>query len=134
LIEHIPFGIVACTLLPECFRILEPGGHIRVGVPDGEWWIEQYQLRKGVDEHPAVKSPFGGLTWMMQINRVARESSHRYLYDYETLEVIFSEAGFGRLRKSRANDSSTRYFQQIDQTDEWRAGTTVYIEGCRPER
>lgn len=132
-IEHIPFGIVRRTLLPECFRILEPGGHIRVGVPDGEWWIRQYQFKRGIDECPIANGSGGRLTWMMDINRVTREASRSYLYDYETLEVIFSDAGFTGLRKSRANDSDVPDFQKIDQADEWRVSTTVYIEGYRPE-
>lgn len=133
-IEHIPFEIVRRTLLPECFRILVPGGHIRVGVPDGEWWIKEYQIRNNVNEHYNIKPSSDRLTWMMDINSVARDSSHYYLYDYKTLEAIFSEAGFIALRKSRANDSDVSYFRQIDQADEWRVATTVYIEGRCPEQ
>ena len=132
-IEHVPLGLVRHLLLPECFRILMPGGYIRVGVPDGEWWIGEYQLKKGDSEHHFTERSSDWLTWMMEINRVARDSSHFYLYDYETLAALLSEIGFIELRKSYANDSNIPCFIGIDQTDEWRMRTTVYIEGRRPE-
>ncbi len=126
--EHVPLEIVRERLLPECMRILEPGGFIRVGVPDGEFYLKAYFARTD----PRYARHLNGRPPMMWINHVARSSLHQYLYDYETLQHLFAEAGFTDLRRGRANDSQNPLFGQIDMDDELRREITVYIEGRRP--
>lgn len=123
-LEHVPLGIVRRTLLPECFRVLAPGGAIRIGVPDGEFYVRGY-LSGAVEQT-------GGMLPMMWINHVARSSQHQYLYDYQTLEHLLGEAGFVGLRRAVANDSTNADFEGIDMTGEGREEATVYIEGRRP--
>ncbi len=126
--EHLPLAVVRERLLPECMRILEPGGSIRVGVPDGEFYLKAYFARTD----PRFARHLNGQPPMMWINHVARSSRHQYLYDYETLHHLFTEAGFTDLRRGRANDSENPIFEQIDMDDELRREITVYIEGRRP--
>jgi len=123
-LEHVPLGIVRTTLLPECFRVLASGGSIRIGVPDGEFYVRRYLARSF--------SQTGGMLPMMWVNHVARSSQHQYLYDYETLEHLLGESGFVALRRGVANDSMTPSFEGIDMTGEGREEATVYIEGRRP--
>jgi predicted SAM-dependent methyltransferase len=130
-LEHVPLDIVRRALLPECFRVLAPGGEIRIGVPDGEFYVRGYLSRLGVEPDRDL-SQTGGMLPMMWINHVARSSQHKYLYDYETLEYLLAEAGFVDLRRGTANDSTSSSFQGIDLTDEGREEATVYIEGRRP--
>ena len=40
--EHLPFETIRSTLLPEIRRVLAPGGGIRIGVPNGEYFVDQY--------------------------------------------------------------------------------------------
>ena len=47
LIEHLPEPALA-ALLRECFRVLEPGGQIRLECPDAEKLVELYRKR---DQH-----------------------------------------------------------------------------------
>ena len=51
----------------------------------------------------------------------------------ETLETIFREAGFGKLRRGFAHDSRIEDFRDRDRKDPWRERITLYIEGQRPE-
>jgi predicted SAM-dependent methyltransferase len=120
-LEHVPFGIVRERLLPECMRVLAPGGVIRIGVPDGEYYVRSYLARGADDAKP-----------MMQINEVSRSSAHQYLYDYATLAHVLAEAGFVDLRRGVANDSALPAFAGIDMVGEGREEATVYIEGRRP--
>jgi predicted SAM-dependent methyltransferase len=132
-IEHLPLDIVRLHLLPECIRILSAGGYIRMGVPDGEWLLRSYcDPMCGEVTDAIFRRLCGGRNPMVLVNEMTHGSSHHYLYDYETLEIIFGEAGFVDLHKSRANDSSIPYFHRLDQVDESRVATTVYIEGRRP--
>jgi ribosomal protein L32 len=45
-LEHLPFKTVSGHILQEMKRTLEPGGRIRIGVPNGEYFIEQYIASK----------------------------------------------------------------------------------------
>ena len=124
--EHLPFDTVCNNLLPECFRILSPGGSIRMGVPDGELFIQRYQsgkagacLEKTADSKPG----------MMDINDIAHSGGHFYLYDYEVLEKIFKEAGFKEFQKCKSRQTRAHCFDHMDQDDKWRVENTVFIEG-----
>jgi predicted SAM-dependent methyltransferase len=129
--EHLPLAIVRRTLLPECFRVLAPGGEIRIGVPDGEFYVRRYLSQPGAEPDPD-RAQTGGMLPMMWINHVARSSQHQYLYDYETLEHLLGEAGFVGLRRGTANDSESPNFRGCDLIGEGREEATVYIEGRRP--
>jgi predicted SAM-dependent methyltransferase len=121
--EHIPIEITTKTLLPECFRILASGGVARVGVPDGQLWIEAYAMG-GMIGH--------GATPMMRINDIARQGGHKFLWDYNTLQHALEQAGFTDCRKARAADSGYSVFLDMDQTDPVRVAQTVYIEARKP--
>jgi predicted SAM-dependent methyltransferase len=130
-LEHVPLEIVRETLLPELHRILAPGGEIRIGVPDGEFYVRGYMALHGDQRDPYYKSLLGDELPMMWINDVARSSAHKYLYDYETLERLLGDAGFAQLRRGVANDSSSPVFAGQDMTGEGREEVTVYAEGRR---
>ncbi len=124
--EHLPFRIVRDFLIPECLRILSPGGFIRMGVPDGEVFIKRYHLRNANNSPNVTSNP---MPEMMNINDIAHGGGHFYLYDYEVLEKIFKEAGFKNLRKCGSFETHVSYFENLDQDDEWRIKNTVFIEG-----
>ena len=124
--EHLPFDIVCNHLLPECFRILSPGGSIRMGVPDGELFVQRYQSGSAI----AISSKTtDSKTLMMDINDIGHSGGHFYLYDYEVLEKIFNEVGFRALQKCKSLHTHAHCFDQMDQEDEWRINNTVFIEG-----
>ena len=69
-------GIIAAK---NCFDFLEPGGYIRVAVPDANFRNEWYQNMvkiggNGDPKHPAF--------------------THKIVYDYKTLIDVFQQAGF----------------------------------------
>jgi predicted SAM-dependent methyltransferase len=74
-------------------RVLKPGGVFRLVLPDGELYLDLYHRRK-TDKR--VRFPYGEneATGMISVNRYAREHTHQYSYDYETLELLLREAGF----------------------------------------
>lgn len=127
--EHVPIEITREVLLPECYRILAPGGVIRVGVPDAELWINAYVAHR--ENAKTTRFVTGYPTPMMSVNVLARNSGHCCLWDYQTLQFTFAEAGFRDLRKTRAGDTQYSQFTALDQVDPWRIEQTVYIEGRR---
>ena len=130
--EHVPFEIVRHGLVPEMLRILEPGGVARIGVPDGEYFAKNYVATRQGQADPLYVEHLGSRTPMEMLNDVVHGFTHHFLYDYETLETIFREAGFVDLRRGFAHDSRVEDFRGRDRKDPWRERMTLYIEGQRP--
>jgi predicted SAM-dependent methyltransferase len=103
-LEHLDYPNDAKHFLRECFRVLEPNGLFRVGVPDtaaplldyagvgNGWWLQ------------ACKIEFWHPEWcktsMDYINyHFRQDTEHRYAYDFETMESVLKETGFVEIEK-----------------------------------
>lgn len=90
--EHLP------AFLRDCRRALEPGGVLRVIVPDAERYLRAY-CEPGLDglRAMAVPIPFPSdlPTRLDVINHVFHSwHEHRWAYDFETLSHRLRAAGF----------------------------------------
>lgn len=92
-IEHVDKES-AFTLLAECFRVLKPGGVIRVTTPDLD-----YFLRRALEDKPGADS---------EINDAFLNHGHRYLYTRNALENAISAADFMGIRFSSYRDPESR--------------------------
>lgn len=102
LIEHIPYRD-ALFMLKECFRILAPGGKIRIATPDLKKLVSLLSAEPGGNR--SVKNY---LEWAMAFNRVRpspaspcrifnrlmRGFGHQFIYDSATLVSALEGAGF----------------------------------------
>jgi predicted SAM-dependent methyltransferase len=102
---------VGAQFLSECYRCLEPGGVVRVVVPDAGKYLRFYQgdWRAVVAARP-LKEENGKYrdfwledlyeTKMEFINAIFRQGTeHKYAYDAETLIAKFREAGFAKVHE-----------------------------------
>jgi len=103
--EHLDYPNDAKHFLRECFRVLEPNGIFRVGVPDtllplldyagiGDgWWLQAC-------ENKEFWRPEWCKTRMDHINyHFRQDTEHRYAYDFETIENVLRETGFIEIRQ-----------------------------------
>jgi len=98
-LEHIPFQSTKDNL-EEFYRILKPGGTVRIAVPDGELFIDLYL--KARNNEPYIipyAAELAQPTPMMILNRVARGYGHLFLYDFETFKYMMEEVGFKDIKK-----------------------------------
>ena len=137
-LEHFPLRQTS-AILKECFRILEPGGVLRIVVPDGGMYLQRYHehmvsdcpLRFPYQEHESYK---GAFTPMLSVNRIFyqdRESmfGHRCMYDFRLLELILKDIGFCvvvKLAFRQGRDSSLL----IDTSS--RQCESLYVEAIAP--
>lgn len=93
-LEHIPFDLVRDRVLPEFFRVLAPGGVLRIVVPDAGLYLETYNaLHQGRDARfPEIGADLE--TPMMYVNRCFRDFGHMFAYDFETMRLVAMRAGF----------------------------------------
>lgn len=106
-LEHVPYE-VGLGFLKEALRVLEPGGVIRVAVPDLEDLVEGYVRRDWRTRFDWTQWPDYAFlkTRAHMINVGFRWWGHQHLYDREELERIFMEAGFGEISFRAQGDSS----------------------------
>lgn len=92
-IEHIT-GPEAQALLHECFRVLKPGGGIRISTPD-LGLIAHYYLRRDLKDFKLAGLDYESPAQM--INVAMHEWGHKYLFDFEELERMLKIAGFSQI-------------------------------------
>lgn len=132
-LEHLPFEAAFCVL-EECWRVLQPGGSIRIVVPDGELYLASYTLitRDHAEfhlpyfEHDTFKSIYSPI---MSINRIFRDDGHLFIYDFDVLQQLLAMIGFTDIM--RASFRSGRDPRLLVDT-EARAIESLYLEASKP--
>jgi hypothetical protein len=147
-VEHLDYYEQAPRFLEECRRVLEPGGTIRVIVPDGEKYLRAYG-EPGWDGlrsfSPLVSwdtnSPTRPLTTMGEVlpfrtkmevvNFHFRQAGqHQFSYDEETLVALLARCGFESVCRRQFRSSS---LPELAIDREFRAPESLVVEARRPE-
>ena len=125
-LEHISFDNMKVNLR-EFYRLLKPGGLVRIVMPDGEIYLDIYQKRK---QGSAELMPYeeGYITPMARINGIFRNHGHMFIYDFETMKRLMEEVGFKSIRKCSFQTGSDQRLL-IDQ--EVRALESLYVEAVK---
>jgi len=101
----------------ELYRVVKPGGKVRLCVPDFEQMIDCYHKGKLV-KHPTPPEyyPRTRLARLMVFGShylgVEREDHHhcrRMSYDYDTMRWYLEEAGFANVTKRKHNECSDEF-------------------------
>jgi predicted SAM-dependent methyltransferase len=122
-LEHFSFEH-GLRLLDECFRLLRPGGVLRVAVPDGGAYARAYV--DGGNGIIDVVRP-GRPTSMLALAEIFYCHGHRSMYDAETLVYFMSAAGFSDAAARSFGDSAISPAPD----SAFRRDETLYAEGTR---
>lgn len=127
-IEHLP-KYEGQAFLRECFRVLKPGGVMRVGWPDIALLVRAYALRdkkyfayisKNVDGEIDSKN------WDELIADFFYSWEHRYGYTRKQLKLVLGEIGFTNIKYKKRMQSD--YGFDIDLRND---PATTYIEAVK---
>lgn len=128
LIEHLDLAD-GMSLLKECFRILKPGGILRLLTPDAAAIVrrvylepEERHLRWCARELGATQ-PVEALNMHFRMN-----GEHRFLYDYDYLRRVLSDTGF-TARQVAWNESQHPELRYLDLRD---FGLNLFVEADKP--
>lgn len=123
LFEHIPLQ-AGLGLMDECFRVLRPGGILRVGVPDAGALLRSYADDGTYLEaiHPDRPTRLLGVQELFYWHR------HMTMYDEDTLGLVFRAGGFDDPHRCEYGESA------LDPAPDTpaRRQESLYLEAVRP--
>ena len=136
MIEHVPYP-AAIAMLSECYRVLKPGGVIRVATPD---------LAKILNIYPHPKDELGQkyLSWISNrytpditedhaahvVNALFRLWGHQFLYDVPTLTTTLVKCGFSSIEQFELGESKHADLQNLENTSRYPDGLLNYESIC----
>ena len=129
------------NMLRECFRVLKPGGRIRIETPDLERMCALYSNKETADAQAYVKyhtREFGlpgyPATTCFAVNNIMRNWDHLFVYDEEMLRLAMEKAGFVNLKRYGWNVTEDEKFANTTQRAHYEFSffETLVLEAEKP--
>ena len=139
-LEHLTYDQVQ-SLLMECYRILKPGGKIRIIVPDvsifvknycldNNDWFSKWEKRVFLDSKDASRRNRKMISKMTAISFVTQEYGHVSCWDFETLEKFLIKGDFVDIMKlTFRKGSDKKLLRDVDSDD--RILASLYVEASK---
>lgn len=124
LLEHLPLRD-GLRFTRECFRVLRPGGVIRVGVPDAGRLLRSYL--DPADGYLDQLHP-GRPTRLLAAQELFYWHRHCTMYDADTLNMLLEGSGLADIHECSFGESN---LQPAPDTERRRVNT-LYVEAARP--
>jgi len=120
LIEHISYQ-QGLAMLKESYRVLAPGGKMRVATPNLRKFIGLFQEAKSPQEQNYIVEKMAWHEWPVTpdpecyiLNQQLREWGHRFVYTPKLLRSSLGAAGFQNITELSAGESSDAVFRGIE--------------------
>ena len=137
-------------LIAESFRVLAPGGILRIVVPDLRAIVEEYlgngplkgqrteseTLRPAdqMNERLLMRWPTPASPHLLYRIYGAWQDfhSHKWMYDADSLIFLFKRTGFEQVEQRECHDSRIAGIQQVEDPSRLLKGAGVCVEGVKP--
>ena len=142
MIEHIEYA-EGRAMLGECFRILRPGGKLRIATPDMRFLIEMYSPQKNDLQQRYIAwatatyiAEIGKPGDVFVINNFFRAWGHKFIYDFKSLSGAMKDAGFDRTMAwdvAESDDAELRGLESHGNSipEEFNRLETLVVEGVK---
>jgi SAM-dependent methyltransferase len=125
-LQEIPY-LELDGVVRELRRVLEPGGVLRLGLPDLERGIKAYVERDPAyfyikdDESATLGGKFAiQLTWY---------GSSRIMFDWDYIHEVLTRGGFREVRRCGLGQTASRYPEIVELDD--RPRETLFVEAVK---
>lgn len=123
------------ALIREVYRVLAPGGRARFGVQDLRIIARKYLEGDRAfffQKEPDGRDRFEGVTMCDKVNAwfygyETPGGPGKYVYDYETLALLFQQAGFSGIKEMKCGDSGIDGAGSLDN----RSDQMFYLEAVK---
>lgn len=121
-IEHVPYK-VGEKLIKECYRILMPGGKIRIATPDLGFLIKLYNHNKSESQKEYISwaadvmfpDDLKGINVdTFVINNYFYNWGHKFIYDEKTLVGLLNNCGFINITRYNISESDDNNLQNLE--------------------
>ncbi len=142
-IEHLTFE-EGKAMAAETFRVLAPGGRMRVSTPDMARFIELFDKNPSEDARAYTAGKLAWHEWPKEgnpatiiLNLQMSSWGHKFMYDMETLSAILTNAGFREPQEFEENMSNDPVLEGLEERDtgvnaRWSAFETMSMEVVKP--
>ena len=140
-IACLPFPSAAVALA-ECFRVLAPGGKIRVSTPDLAFLVDLWQsadgerseLQERYLEWASADLPGKGAAFV--VNHFMCAWGHEFIYDEPTLRGALESAGFSQAERRGLNESGDAALRNLENEGRMPEGflrlESLILEAVKP--
>lgn len=118
LFEHLTYH-EGLNMLKECYRILKPGGIIRIATPNLEFLIDLYfhpekEINKSYIEFDGKRTNQPNDA-VYAISHFHTDWGHKIIYDYKSLKTFLESVGFKNIIQCEVSKSSHAELNDIEQ-------------------
>lgn len=130
MIEHVPHAGGA-AMLSEVFRVLRPGGRVRITTPDFAFLVRLYAASAEPSSLQRAYIDWACATFvpnapqadaLFVVNNYVRDWGHQFIYDERCLRAALISAGFVDVEARRLNESSDPALQGVENLDRMPEG------------
>lgn len=118
-VEHL-YRHEAERLVAECYRVLKPGGVMRVAVPDLDYALK---LMHGGERHRAL------VNYFFVEDKKSSFARHKYMYDFPLLESLLQQPGFVEIIRRAYQEGNVPDVRELDNRPE----ESLYVETTKPK-
>lgn len=128
MIEHIPYD-AGRHMLAECFRVLRPGGKIRICTPDLVKLMKLYRTDRSDVENAYLAwatrefiPSADGVDPVFVINNYVRDWGHQFIYDEPVLERTLRRVGFTDVIRCELGESADEHLRGLENPERMPPG------------
>jgi len=142
-IEHLTYD-EGKILIAEAYRVLAPGGKMRISTPDLMQFIALFDENLSEPARDYLQGKLKWHEWPQEPNAAAiilnlQMSSwgHKFMYDFATLSGALTRAGFRNPQQFEENVSNDEHLRELEERDtgvtvRWSNYETMSIEVEKP--
>ena len=141
MIEHVTYQNGKRMIL-ECYRVLKPGGLLRISTPDLSFLVDLYKDNKSEIQTQFIKDSMD--TWLevpyyssvFVINNYVRAWGHQFIYDKEILHDLLIRCGFVNINTFEVLESNDKQLSNLENVKRKSPGLIALesfsCEGTKP--